>query len=352
MHPPEDDPLKTSLKISLVTAAATMLTINVARAETLVMQSIYPSSLPLLGDSGLRLTEQVSGLTGGELEIEFNEPNAIVGGNEMWDAISTGAVDAGWYSPGFAEAVIPSASIFTAVPFGPDVRAYTAWWYHGGGEELWAEISAPYDIHSELCSVLVPEASGWFAEEINAPADLDGVKMRIFGLGASVMQKLGVEAQSMPVADTLTGLRLGTIDAAEVSFPLIDQAVGMNEYASHYYFPGWHQQTSLITFIVNQDVWDGLEDQERLAIETACAANVTLTMAEGEAKQLEPLEQLRDAGVTVHRWNDEMMDAFRGAWDEVVTERSKDDPDFKRAYESLSAFRAGFQEWADLAYTQ
>ncbi|MFZ7092575.1 TRAP transporter substrate-binding protein [Primorskyibacter sp. 2E233] len=335
--------------LTTVVAAATLVA-GAAQAETLVMQSIYPSSLPLLGDSGVRLTEQVSKLTGGELEIEFNEPGAIVGGNEMWDAISTGAVDAGWYSPGFAQGIIPSAAIFTAVPFGPDVREYTAWWYEGGGKEIWADITKPYNIHTELCTILVPEASGWFAKEINTPSDLDGVKMRIFGLGASVMQKLGVEAQSMPVADTLTGLRLGTIDAAEVSFPLIDKAVSMNDYASNYYFPGWHQQTSLITFIINQDAWDGLSDQQRFSIETACAANVAYTSAEGEAKQLQPLADLEAAGVTVHKWNDEMMAAFRGAWNDVVTEQSAADPDFKRAWESLSNFRADFAKWSDLAY--
>lgn len=337
----------------ICTALAAVLALTcAAEAKTLVMQSVYPSSLPLLGESGVGLTEKVDELTGGELKIEFNEPGAIVGGNEMWDAISTGAVDAGWYSPGFAQGIIPSAAIFTAVPFGPDIREYTAWWYYGGGKEIWADITKPYNIHTELCAILVPEASGWFAKEINKPEDLQGIKMRIFGLGAAVMAKLGVQAQSMPVADTMTGLRLGTIDAAEVSFPLIDESVGMNEYASHYYFPGWHQQTSLITFIVNQDVWDGLSEQQRAVIKTACAANVAMTSAEGEAKQIEPLETLKKEGVKVHMWNDEMMTAFRKAWDEVVAEQTAADPDFKRAWESLSKFRENFKTWSDIGYLQ
>lgn len=338
------------MKTFAMAAVAALSLTYAAQAETLVMQSVYPSSLPLLGDSGVGLTKQVEALTGGALKIEFNEPGAIVGGNEMWDAISTGAVDAGWYSPGFAQGIIPSAAIFTAVPFGPDIRAYTAWWYYGGGKEIWADITAKYDIHTELCAILVPEASGWFAKEINKPEDLKGIKMRVFGLGAAVMGKLGVEAQSMPVADTLTGLRLGTIDAAEVSFPLIDKAIGMNEYASHYYFPGWHQQTSLITFIINQSVWDGLPDQQRTVIQTACQANVALTAAEGEAKQLKPLAELKAAGVQVHQWNDEMMAAFKQSWEEVVVEQSAADPDFKRAWESLKKFREDFKIWSDLAY--
>ncbi len=331
-------------------ALAALGTTAQAQTETLVMQSIYPSTLPLLGETGAKLPERVALLSGGELQIEFNEPGAIVPGNEIWDAVSTGAVDAGWYSSGFADAIIPSAAIFTAVPFGPDVRELTAWWYDGGGEELWAEISAPFNVHSILCTILVPEASGWFSEPIEKPEDLAGLKMRIYGLGAQVMQKLGAEAQSLPIADTMTSLRLGNIDAAEVSFPLIDLQLGMQEHAKNYYFPGWHQQTSLITFIINQDRWDALSDQHRAIIEDACAANVARTMADGEALQLEPLAELEAQGVIVHKWNDEMMQAFRDAWDEVVAEKSAEDADFKRAWESLSAFREEYKKWSDLAY--
>jgi TRAP-type mannitol/chloroaromatic compound transport system substrate-binding protein len=268
-----------TLAIALAMGALGTAAAPPAAAQTLVMQSIYPSTLPLLGESGAIVADRIRTLTNGEVNFEFNEPGAIVPGGEIWDAVSTGAVDAGWYSPGFADAIIPSAAIFTAVPFGPDIRAYTAWWHYGGGKELWAEITAPFNIHTELCTILVPEASGWFAEPIESADQLRGMKMRIFGLGAQVMQKLGTEAQSLPVAETMTALRLGTIDAAEVSFPLIDLQLGMNEHASHYYFPGWHQQTSLITLLVNQDVWDGLSDQHRAIIEDACAAQVARTAA-------------------------------------------------------------------------
>jgi len=92
-------------------------------------------------------------------------------------------------------------------------------------------------------------------------------------------------------------------------------------------------------------VWDDLEEQERFAIHTSCAANVTYTMAEGEAKELEPLADLQAEGVTLHTWNNRMMSAFRVAWDEVVAEQSKEDTDFARAWKSLSDLRANFATW-------
>ena len=335
----------------IIAAAALAALATGAGAREMDMQSIYQGTLPLLGDGGQALGPKVSALTDGSLEIHFHNPGDIVGGNEIWDAVSTGAVEAGWYSPGFAESVIPSAGLFTAFPFGPDVMEYTAWWYEGGGAELWAEITEPYGIHSELCSILAPEASGWFREPIESVEDLQGLKMRIFGLGAAVMQKLGVEAQSLPPADTMTALNLGTIDAAEISFPAIDNSLGMYEHAKHYYFPGWHQQTSLIVFIMNQQSWDSLEDRERTAIQEVCAATVARSIAQGEAIQLEPLaEMVEQHGVTTHRWSDEMLAAFEGAWEEVVAEKSEEDADFKRVWEHIQDFRASYSEWSGLGY--
>lgn len=338
------------IKNGLICALALCLSAGSARAGSIDMQSIYPDSLPLLGEAGAELGKRVSRLSGGALDIRFHNPGELVTGGEIWDAVSTGAIPAGWYSPGFAESVIPAAPLFTAFPFGPDAIEYTAWWYNGGGAELWAEISAPFNIHSELCTILSPEASGWFKKRINSPEDLKGLKMRIFGLGASVMEKLGAQAQSLPVADTMTALNLGTIDAAELSFPAIDMALGMQEHANHYYFPGWHQQSTLIIFIMNRDAWNALEDSHRAAIREVCAANVARSVARGETIQMAPLAGLEARGVEIHRWSDAMLRTFRQAWDEVVAERSAADADFKRVWEHIAAFRKDYARWGALGY--
>ncbi|MEO1192409.1 MAG: TRAP transporter substrate-binding protein [Pseudomonadota bacterium] len=340
------------MKRALCAAAAALLMFSgAAQARDVEMQSIYPGSLPLLGDGGQAVAERVSLLTGGSLNLIFRNPGEIVAGNEIWDALSTGAIEAAWYSPGFAESIVPSAALFSSFPFGPDIREYTAWWYYGGGGDLWNEISAPFNIHSELCGILVPEASGWFREPIESVEDLEGLRMRIFGLGAGVMQKLGVQAQSLPVADTMTALNLGTIDAAELSFPAIDLALGMYEHAGHYYFPGWHQQTSLIVFMMNSDTWAALSDQERAAVQQVCAANVALSSAQGEAIQLAPLATMvEEHGVSVHRWSPEMMAAFEEAWAAVVAERVANDPEFARVWAHIQDFRENYATWSALGY--
>lgn len=337
------------LTMSTALVAAT-LTMSSVQAKDIEMQSYITGALPLLGSSGVEFGDRISRLTGGSLTFSFKNPGELVTPGEIWDSVSTGAVEAGWYVTGMAEGIIPSASLFTSFPFGPDVKEYSAWWYEAGGSQLWDELASPFNIHTELCTVLVPEASGWFKKEINSVEDLKGLKMRIFGLGAAVMQNLGAEAQSMSAGDTMAALNLGTIDAAELSFPSIDQRVGMNEHATHYYFPGWHQQTSLVMMIMNQDSWDGLKDNEQAAISEVCAANVARTMAQGEVIQLKPLAEMVATGTIIHTWSDEMLASFEAAWENVVVEKSAADPDFKRVWEHIQAFRVDYKKWADLGY--
>ena len=145
----------------------------------------------------------------------------------------------------------------------------------------------------------------------------------------------------------MSALNLGTIDAAEISFPAIDDSLGMYEHATHYYFPGWHQQTSMIVFMMNVDSWNALTDQQQAAIEEVCAGNVARTMAQGEAIQLAPLAKMEaENGTITHRWSDEMLAAFEGAWEEVVAEKTAESEEFARVWENIQAFRAEYADWA------
>ena len=317
---------------------------------TLQMQSVYPGTFPIVGEAGRGLGDRMALLSGGTIEIEFLEPGALVPPAETWDAVSIGAVDAAWYSPGFAQGIIPSAAMFTAVPFGPEAPEYLAWYYYGGGQEIWDEIAARYGIRSVLCATIPPEASGWFRQEITEVEQFDGLTMRIFGLGARVMERLGASAQTLPVGDTVPALELGTIDAAEISMPALDLALGMNQYADHYYFPGWHQQTSLFSLLINLDVWNDMSERQQAVVEEVCRSTVADTIAQGEAIQFGAMQELEAGGTTLHLWSDEILDAMEVAWLEVAAELAAEDEDFARTWESYNAFRTGYAVWRDMGY--
>ena len=336
--------------LTVSTVALGIALAGAAKAETWNMQSTYPGSLTQLGTLGKYIAERLALVSDGKIELQFQEPGALVPALEVFDAVASGAIETGWSTPGYWAGKVPSLQLFAAVPFGPQAGEYVAWLKFGGGRELFDEIYHKYGIHGVHCGIIAPEASGWFKNEIKSVDDLKGLKMRFFGLGAKVMEKMGVSTQLLAGGDIFPALELGTIDATEFSMPAIDLNLGFYQIAKHYYFPGWHQQSTLFDLMINLDLWESLDEVSKAQIEAVCDAAITYGMAEGEAIQFDALKQLEAHGVTLHEWSPEILDALRAAWDEVVTEEVAADADFARAWESLSAFRNEYARWKELGY--
>jgi TRAP-type mannitol/chloroaromatic compound transport system substrate-binding protein len=316
------------------------------------MASAVSSSVPILGATAKGLTEKVAAISGGDFLIKFYEPGALVPPLEMFDAVAKGSIEAAWAPPGFWAGKIRAAPLFSAVPFGPSAGEYLAWVFHGGGQELWREIMAPHGIYSVFCSLEAPEASGWFREEVASVEGLEGLKMRFLGLGALTMQKLGVSTQLLAPADIYPALERNVIDATEFSMPAVDLSLGFDAIAKHYYFPGWHQPATLVDLMINLQRWQELSDTHRAQIEVACRASIVDNLALAEALQFKALHELQAKGVQLHRWPPEMLAAFEAAWQEVAAEQAAADPDFKRVWESLQAFRADYKIWKNFGYLE
>jgi len=314
------------------------------------MPSTFPGKLIQLGQAGKRLQKTLKEVSGGEIEMKFFEPKAIVPPLEIFDAVSSGSVDAGWSVSGYWQGKEPALGLFAAVPFGPAAGEYLAWMWYGGGEDMMNEIYHKYNLHSLVCGVIAPEASGWFRKEIKGVSDLKGLKMRFFGLGAKVMQKLGVETQLLAGGDIYPALERGTIDATEFSMPAIDLNLGFYQIAKHYYFPGWHQQSTLQELLMNKAKWDALSDKHKAIIQTACKANVANQFAEGEAIQGKALATLKSKGVTIHKWPSDVIETLRKTWIEVAAEEAAKDAKFKEVWDNPNAFRKEYSLWSDLGY--
>ncbi|QKV19248.1 TRAP transporter substrate-binding protein [Oricola thermophila] len=331
-------------------ACALAAGVSVAEPVRLKMASTYPSSLTQLGTLGKLLEENITEASGGDIQLKFFEPGALVPALEVFDAVKNGSVDAAWSTPGYWQGKEPALALFAAVPFGPSAGEFLAWLLNGGGEARMQEIYAKHNIHSIICAVIAPEASGWFREEITSLDQLQGKKMRFFGLGAKVMQKLGVDTQLLAGADIYPALERGTIDATEFSMPAIDLNLGFYQVAKHYYFPGWHQQSTMFELMINKEKWDAMSDSQRKLITMACRANIALGFAEGEAIQGKALTELKANGVEIHRWPQEILDKLQETWNEVAAEQAAADATFAETWESLQAFREEYRVWAELGY--
>ena len=314
------------------------------------MHSAFGSQLPVVGGTAHNIAEQVAKMSGGDFKIKVFEPGALAGGYAYYDPIAQGAFEAAYGSPGANQSKSPALAFASSWPFGPGIGEFLAWLKFGGGEEIISEIYARDNIKYFMCGLIPPETSGWFREPVTSVEDLSGLKMRFSGMGALVMQKLGVSTQLLAGGDIYPALELGTIDATEFMMPAIDRALGFFQVAKYNYFPGWHQQSSTSEILIGMKAWTDLPPEYQAMFETACTANVTLQIAEGEAAQYQAMMDNEADGVTNVTWPDDILDKLRAAWAEVLEEQIAGNEDVARLWASYDAFHKKYQIWGARGY--
>lgn len=320
------------------------------RPVVIKMASSAPTSAPQIGTMAVSMVEKLSTASDGNVEIKVFEPNMLAPNAELFEKVADGTIDAVWSSPNFFAERDSVFWFFSTVPFGPSASEYLAWLSYGGGQDLMDESFARFNIKPIVCTVLPPESGGWFRREINTVADLNGLRMRFMGIGAKVIRRLGVETLALNGGDTFYALQTGNIDAAEFSLPFIDLRYGFEKAATHYYFPGWHQQSSLITLLINMKVWDSLTEAQRGLVSSVCGDNIRESLAEGEVQQVKALQEIRQRGVNVHTLPKPVLEALKSSWIQVVKEESAANPEFRKVWDSYHAFRKSYAEWRSLGY--
>ncbi len=310
----------------------------------------FPSTTGLLGPTQIRLVEMLREMSGGSIDVKGFEPGALVPASQYLDAVGNGSLDMAWTVSGFWTGKDIAFAMYAAVPFGPEAGEYLAWMRHGGGEQLMKELHAKYNVEVLMCGLIPPEASGWFRKEINSIEDLKGLKMRFFGLGANVMQKLGVSTQLLQAGEIFQALQLGTIDATEFSMPVMDLTLGFHQVAKNYYFPGWHQPATINELIISKKKWAEFSPTQKSLIKNACDATMLQQFVEGEAVQFKAMKEIQSKGVTIRKWPKAMLDVFEKTWHEVAEEQAAKSPEFKKAWTSFTAFRKDYAIWKDHGY--
>ncbi|XWN30207.1 MAG: TRAP transporter substrate-binding protein [Devosia sp.] len=341
-----------SLSAAGALAFGTLVATGAASAAdtTITVAQAYPKTFAVLGHTPTDLAEQLATASGGTLELKIFDPGALVPVLETFDAVAKGAVDAGYTAGTFWAGKDIAFNMYSAIPFGPATEEFFAWMTEGGGLQLQDELYASHGLKSILCGVVTPEAGGWFNKEIASAEDFSGLKMRIAGLGAQVLERVGVSPQLMAPGDIYAALDRGVIDATEFSTPAADLSVGFDEVAKYYYFPGWHQQSAFAQLLINLDLWNGLSDQHKTLIQMGCDAAIARTLAEGEALQAPALAELEERGVEIKTFPDEVVAALEAQWNEVSASLAEENENFKKAWQSYDAFRKSYAKWRDVGY--
>ncbi len=317
------------------------------RKRTLKMVTTWPRNFPGLGTGANEVARRITEATDGELTIEVHAAGELVPAFEAFDAVSSGAADAYHGADYYWQGKSPAYAFFTSIPFGLSTLENMAWIMTGGGQELWDELGAGFNIKPLPATNTGTQMGGWFNREINSIDDLTGLKMRIPGIGGEVLRRLGVAAVNLPGSEIFQSMQTGAIDATEWVGPWNDLAFGFHRVAKNYYYPGFHEPGSILAMGWNLDIWTSLTDAQRRIATDAAHATMMSTLAEYQLRDAQALKTLiNEHEVVLRRMPDDVLTAIGQKSAEVVREIGTGGDDLtRRVYESFLEARRRGMDW-------
>ncbi len=272
---------------------------------------------------------RVGEMSGGRLQVDVLPAGAVVAAFQVLDAVNDGVLDAAHSVPVYWYGKNKAASLFGTGPvFGGSATTMLSWFYAGGGQELYNELTQDImglDIQGYLGFPMFAQPFGWFKEEVNTVADLDGFKYRTVGLAADLMAKLGMSVAQLPGGEIVPAMERGVIDAFEFNNPSSDRDFGAQDVAKNYYLSSYHQASESFEFLFNRGFLEDLDPDLQAILKYGVEAVSTANTAKAMDRYSADLQTLaNDDGVTVRRTSSEILQAQLGAWDELIPELEAD----------------------------
>ncbi|WP_370198778.1 MULTISPECIES: TRAP transporter substrate-binding protein [Hyphomicrobiales] len=308
----------------------------VTNKRKLKMVTTWQKNFPGLGTSAERVAKRIEEATDGQISIKVYAAGELVPAFECFDAVSNGTADCYNGAEYYWQGKSVGFSFFTAVPFGMTANELTAWIYHGGGQELWDELSARFNLKGFLSANTGVQMGGWFNKQITSLEDLKGLKIRMPGLGGEVMRRLGAAAVSLPGPDIYQALQTGAINATEWVGPWNDLAQGFYKVTKYYYWPGFHEPGAALATVFNKDVYESLTKGQQQIIQTVCHTEHDYTLAEFNQKNAGALDTLiKDHGVVLEKFPADVFAGMREASAAVLADVSQESEIAGRIYSSF-----------------
>ncbi|QOP45682.1 TRAP transporter substrate-binding protein [Sulfurimonas paralvinellae] len=320
--------------------------INRNKKTTIKLATSWPAHFPIMGTGVEKFAQRLKEISSESLEIKIYAKNVLVPALAVFDAASSGQIDAFHSGPYYWKGKNSAFSLFSGIPFGFTAEEVNSWMLFGGGLELWREQYTKYNLYPLLGGNTNIQMGGWFRKPINSLADMQGLKMRIPGLGGEVFAKMGVNPILLPAGEIYTSLERGVIDATEWVGPALDIKMGFYKVAP-YYYSGWHEPGSVLELTFNKHSWEKLPREHQSMIEVASSEMNSNMTYEFHAQNIQALQKLKSLDVKLAQFPADVTEAGKKGLREVIDEFSAANKDFETVYSSIANYLQLSKEWSD-----
>ena len=315
------------------------------------MVTTWPKNFPGLGTGAQRIADSITNMSDGRLTVKLFAAGELVPAFECFDAVRENKAQMFHASPYYWINKNKSMPFFGGVPGGVTAQEHNAWINYAGGQSLWDEMYAQFGLKPFMGGNSGTQMGGWFLKEINSVEDFKGLKMRIPGLAAEVLNRMGGTAVALPGGEIMPALQSGAIDATEWVGPWNDLAFGFHKITKFYYGPGFHEPSSALECSINLEAFNELDNDLKSIIKNACEAENTRMISEFTAANIDAQEKLvKEHGVIIRNFPKDVFNLMMSLSKAVVSETAAEGKLNKKIYESWSTFkekarqRAAFNE--------
>ncbi len=342
--------IKSAGTAALTAAALTGPLTAPARASNKIqwkMVTAWPKNLPGPGVAAQMLADRITALSGGRIEVKLFAAGELVPGPGVFDAVSQGTADLYHAVPAYWGSKSKGILLFGSQPFGLRADEQLGWMLHGGGQALYDEMYARFNLKPFLCGNSGAQWAGWFRKEIKSADDFKGLRFRTTGLASEMCSKLGMAVQALSGREMFQALQTGTIDAGEFIGPWSDAALGYYQVAKYYYWPGVGEPSSAEECAVNLKTFEKLPADLQQAVAFACYSLYDQVWTEYTTKHALALKQMvAEQGVQVRKLPDDVITAMGNAAGQVIAElRESSDELVRRIVESFLKYRSSIAEY-------
>ena len=320
--------------------------INKNKKTVIKLATSWPAHFPIMGTGVEKFAKRLKDISGGSLEIKLYPKNVLVPALAVFDACSSGQIDAFHSGPYYWKGKNSAFSLYSGIPFGFTAEEINSWMLFGGGLDLWREQYAKYNLYPFMGGNTNIQMGGWFRKPIESLEDMKGLKMRIPGLGGEVFAKMGVNPILLPAGEIYTSLERGVIDATEWVGPALDIKMGFYKVAP-YYYSGWHEPGSILELTFNKSSWAKLSFEHQAMIEVASSEMNSNMTYEFHAENIHALEKLQELNVNIMQYPKDVIDAGKSALKDVINELSSQNKDFEKVFASIDSHLKLSKQWSD-----
>lgn len=309
--------------------------------------SAFVKDFPGLGTSAARVAKRITEATDGRLRVKLFNAGELASAKDLFDVVSQGDADFYYSADHYYQNKSRAFNFFTAVPFGLTGPETYAWIHYGGGQELWDELAAQFNLKPFISSTTGVQMGGWCNKRIKTVDDLKGLKFRMPGLGGEVLRRLGASLVTIHSSEIFEAMKSGALDGTAWVGPWHDLAFGLHKVAKYYYFPGFHQPGATTSHAFNLKVWQSLPADQKLVVELTLEAEAHIQSAEYDAANALALDTLvEEHKVRLRHYPAALIEEFGRVSGEVVEEIGNTDEVTRRIWLSYLEFRRKAIGWS------